>query len=134
MFLLDTNILLDIATRDPAWEQWSSARVAEAVKRGGAVINPIIYAELVPAFEGTDALDGFLPPTLFKRLPLPYAAAIPAARAFAAYRKSGGIKTAPLPDFFIGGHAEAQALTLVTRDAARYRSYFPAVKLITPES
>ncbi len=133
MFLFDTNVLLDIATRDRVWENWSAARVAEAVNRGEAAINPIIYAELLPAFDDEDALDHFLPPALFKRLPLPYAAAIPAARAFAAYRKNGGIKTSPLPDFYIGGHAETQGFTLVTRDTARYRSYFPKVKLIAPE-
>lgn len=134
MVLVDTSVLLDIATRDAVWFPWSSARLAEVLKRGEAAINPVIYTELSPAYPTTEELDAVLvPPQKFWRLPLPYAAGAPAARAFAAYRKAGGVKTAPLPDFFIGAHAEAESLTLLTRDAARYRTYFPKVALLCPQ-
>ena len=133
MVLVDANVLLDIATRDPIWCGWSSARLAEVYEHEETAINPVIYTELIPAYAATDELDTILvPPNRFKRLTLPYSAAAPAARAFAAYRKAAGAKTSPLPDFFIGAHAEAEGLTLLTRDAARYRTYFPAVKLICP--
>jgi predicted nucleic acid-binding protein len=78
-------------------------------------------------------LDRWLKPTLFRRLPLPYKAAFRASVAFRAYRETGGTKTGALPDFYIGAQAEVQGLTLVTRDAARYRAYFPVVELIVPE-
>jgi predicted nucleic acid-binding protein len=133
MVLVDTNVLLDIATRDAVWFEWSSVRLAEVQQENECAINPVIYAELIPAYVTTYDLDSILvPPEHFRRLTLPYSAAAPAARAFAAYRKAGGVKTSPLPDFFIGAHAEAEGLALLTRDATRYRSYFPAVKLICP--
>ena len=133
MVLVDANVLLDIATRDPVWFDWSSATIAEVNKREETAINPVIYAELIPAYATTDELDRFLvPPERFVRLMLPYSAAAPAARAFLSYRKAGGVKSSPLPDFFIGAHAESEGLTLLTRDAARYRTYFPAVTLICP--
>ncbi|WP_346331643.1 type II toxin-antitoxin system VapC family toxin [Prosthecobacter sp. SYSU 5D2] len=133
MVLVDTNILIDIATKDLQWYAWSSAQLASLVSQGKAAINPIIYAELAPAFANETELDSkLLPPDLIIRLPLPYSAAFSAARAFMSYRKSGGIKTSPLPDFYIGAHAEAESLTLLTRDPVRYRTYFPQVQLITP--
>lgn len=133
MVLVDTNVLLDIATRDAVWFDWSSRQLAPLINAREAAVNPIIYAELAPHFRDERELDlNLLPPATFKRLPLPYAAGFPAARAFVAYRKAGGIKSAPLPDFLIGGHAEADGLTLLTRDAKRYQTYFPNVKLIAP--
>ena len=133
MVLIDTNVLLDIATRDPQWFAWSSKRLAPVVNARQAAINPIVYAEVAPCYRNERVLDlNLLPPTDFKRLALPYSAAFPAARAFAAYRKAGGKRTSPLPDFFIGAHAEAEGHTLLTRDPLRYRTYFPKVKLIAP--
>lgn len=132
MNLFDTNVLLDIATADPNWLAWSESQFRDAVARGPILINPIIYAELAPAFSNAGDLDQWLAPALFRRLPLPYPAGWLAAQAFLKYRRGGGAKTSPLPDFYIGAHAECGQLTLVTRDAARYRTYFPAVKLITP--
>ena len=133
MVLVDTNVILDIATNDPQWFDWSSAQLEPLINAGEAAINPIIYAELVPSARAPADLDtAIVPPGNFHRLPLPYAAAVPAARAFAAYRQAGGAKTSPLPDFFVGAHAEVENLTLLTRDPARYRTYFPNVRLICP--
>jgi predicted nucleic acid-binding protein len=130
--LFDTNVLLDIATADATWLGWSEGRVRYAAAQGPILINPIIYAELAPAFATQADLDRWLDPAVFQRLPLPYAAGWMAAQAFVTYRRAGGIKSSPLPDFYIGAHAAAEGLTLATRDAERYRTYFPSVALITP--
>jgi predicted nucleic acid-binding protein len=132
--MLDTNVLLDILTADPKWLSWSTEQFRLAVALGPILINPIIYAELAAGFDSRADLDHWLRPTLFKRLPLPYEAGFHASQAFVAYRKSSGAKTSPLPDFYIGAHADHAGLTLVTRDTARYRTYFPKLKLITPET
>ena len=131
-FLLDANVLLDIATADPTWLAWSEKQFRDAAAQGPILINPIIYAELAPAFATQSDLDQWLDPAVFHRLPLPYAAGWLAAQAFVKYRRAGGAKISPLPDFYIGAHAETDGLTLVTRDAGRYRTYFPSVALITP--
>ena len=131
--LIDTNILLDIATGDPQWQKWSEEQLRAAAVRGPLCINPIIYAELAPAFRSMTELDRWLgPPLVLHRLPLPYAAGWIAAQAFVRYRRSGGTKNLPLPDFYIGAHAELEDLALVTRDATRYQTYFPQVHLIAP--
>ena len=132
MNLFDTNVLLDIATADPTWLAWSESQLRIAAAQGPILINPIIYAELAPAFGSEGDLNRWLDPGVFKRLPLPYAAGWIAAQAFINYRKNGGAKSSPLPDFYIGAHAEVENLKLVTRDAARYRTYFPKVTLIAP--
>lgn len=132
MTLFDTNVLLDIATADPTWLAWSEMQFRSAAVQGPILINPIIYAELAPAFASAANLDRWLDPAVFQRLPLPYAAGWLAAQAFMKYRRGGGTKTSPLPDFYIGAHAEIEKWTLVTRDGVRYRTYFPNVTLITP--
>jgi predicted nucleic acid-binding protein len=132
MTLFDTNVLLDIATADLVWLAWSEKEFRIAAAQGPVIINPIIYAELAPAFSTAADLDRWLDSAIFQRRPLPFAAGWSAAQAFLKYRRSGGVKTSPLPDFFIGAHAEIEGLTLVTRDAARYQTYFPNVKLISP--
>lgn len=131
--LLDTNVLLDILTADPKWGTWSRQQFKAAHGEGLLPINPVLYAELAAHFDSANDLDHFLRPSLFKRLPLPYEAGFRASRAFLAYRQAGGTRTAPLPDFYIGAHAEFAGFTLVTRDVARYRTYFPKVRMITPE-
>jgi predicted nucleic acid-binding protein len=131
-FLFDTNVLLDIATADPVWLTWSEAQFRAALAQGAVPINPIIYAELAPAFATVADLERWLDPAIFQCLPLPYSAGWPAAQAYLRYRREGGTRTSPLPDFYIGAHAEVEGRTLVTRDAARYRTYFPSVTLITP--
>ena len=132
MNLFDTNVLLDIATSDSVWLAWSENQLRTAAAQGPILINPIIYTELAPAFASAADLDRWLDPAVFQRLPLPYAAGWLAAQAFLKYRRSGGTKTSPLPDFYIGAHAEIEQWTLVTRDATRYRTYFPNLKIIAP--
>ena len=131
-FLFDTNVLLDIATADPTWLPWSEGQFRTAISQGLIRINPIVYAELAPAFATQAALDYWLDPAYFQRCSLPYDAGWIAAKAYLKYRAVGGKKTSPLPDFYIGAHAEAEGLTLVTRDVSRYQSYFPKINLIFP--
>ena len=130
--LIDSNVLLDIITLDPTWQAWSGAQVTMATTRNLAFINPIIYAELAPEFASGRALDHWLNSGNLRRLPLPYEAGWRASQAFLQYRRTGGMRRSPLPDFYIGAHAEAAGLTLVTRDTARYTTYFPTVALVTP--
>ena len=130
--LLDTTVLLDIVTADSQWLDWSTQQFRIAAGEGPVLINPIVYAELAPAFNSSAALDRWVSPRLFRRLALPYDAAFRAGQAFLAYRQRGGLKSSPLPDFYIGAHAEYERLTMVTRDAARYRTYFPKLSLVTP--
>lgn len=134
MFLVDTNVLLDVFTDDPQWRPWSEIALGEAIGAGPIGINPIIYAEASLAFEAVEALDRQLETLMLDRLPLPYGAAFEAARAYRRYRTAGGVRSAPLPDFYIGAHAENDGLTLITRDARRFQTYFPAVTLVSPEA
>jgi len=131
-FLIDTNVLLDIATADPIWAPWSEGQLKAAAATGAILINPIIYAEFAPAFKTAADLDRWLSPTFFRRLQLPYTAGWLAAQVFLEYRKKGGTKNSPLPDFYIGAHAAVENFFLITRDPARYRTYFPSVRLIAP--
>jgi predicted nucleic acid-binding protein len=129
--MVDTNILLDIYTQDRVWEERSAAAIASAADVDVLVINPIIYAELSVGIERIEEIDQFLGGD-FRRDPLPWEAAFVAGKAFLAYRRRGGLKTAPLPDFYIGAHAAVQGMRILTRDPKRYTSYFPAVKVIEP--
>ena len=131
-FLLDANVLLDIATADPIWLAWSEAQFRAAAAVGPVFINPLIYAEIAPAFASQSDLDHWLDPSVFLRLPLPYEAGCLAAQAFVKYRRAGGSRNSPMPDFYIGAHAEINGLTLVTRDDGRYHTYFPNIALIIP--
>jgi len=130
--LVDSNVLLDIVTDDPIWAPWSGLRLAEAIDAGRVVINPIIYAEISVGYDSIEALDQALPEPTFRREPLPYNAGFLAGKAFLAYRKRGGTKHSPLPDFYIGAHAAIVGHRLLTRDARRYRTYFPRIELISP--
>lgn len=133
MFLVDTNVLLDIFSDDPLWRPWSERAIGDALVAGPVGINPIIYAETSLAFADVESLNRELDTLMLMRLQLPYQAAFQAGRAFLRYRRAGGARTAPLPDFYIGAHAELEALTLVTRDTGRYRTYFPSVELVAPD-
>jgi predicted nucleic acid-binding protein len=130
--LVDTNVLLDIATDDPKWSKWSSDALAEARDRGRVVINPIIYAEVSVGYDTVEALDRALPPTDFEREPLPFPAGFLAGKAYLLYRRRGGTRTSPLGDFYVGAHAAVSSYDLLTRDDSRYRTYFPTVHLIAP--
>ena len=132
--LVDTNVLLDIATEDPHWFDWSASHLSKAANRDGLAINPIIYAELSVHYETIEALEAALSGHPFTRLPLPWDAAFVAGKAYRRYRRHGGAKRSPLPDFYIGAHAVVADLALLTRDAPRYREYFPGLKLITPSA
>jgi predicted nucleic acid-binding protein len=133
MTLVDSNVLLDVIQEDAGWIEWSSERLAEAFNQGMVVINPIIFAEVALAFDSQDELEAHFQAPEYERRPLPWGAAMLVARAFLKYRRGGGARTTPLPDFYIGAHAEVEGLTVLTRDAARYRTYFPKVKLIAPD-
>lgn len=132
--LVDSNVLIDILTENSDWHEWSSAALTRAAEDGLLVINPIVYAEVSIRFNSIEHLDDALSPDDFIRTPLPWPAAFLAGKAFLNYRRRGGGKTAPLPDFYIGAHAAVSKFTLLTRDVARYRTYFPTVKLIAPDS
>ena len=133
MILVEANVWIDVIQDDPVWGAWSAKELARARNRDEVAINPIIAAEVSLAFDSPEDLDRYLGASLVQRLALPYAAAFSAGRAFVRYRQSGGQRHSPLPDFYIGAHAETEGLTLLTRDVARYRTYFPSVKLIAPK-
>lgn len=131
-FLVDSNVLLDVLTDDPTWGAWSGAQLAGCADRGVLVINPIIYAEVSVGFQRLEELEAALPADVFRRAPLPWEGAFLAGKAFLSYRRSRGTRSTPLPDFYIGAHAAVAGLTLVTRDAARYRTYFPRLEILAP--
>jgi predicted nucleic acid-binding protein len=130
--LVDSNVLLDIATNDPKWFHWSEAALESAANESVLVINPLVYAEVSVAYKRIEDIEAVLPPDVFRRDQLPYEAAFLAGKAFLQYRKRGGSHRAPLPDFYIGAHAAVAGFRLLTRDDARYRTYFPTVSLISP--
>jgi predicted nucleic acid-binding protein len=131
--LVDANVLLDLVTGDdPVWAAWSLTALTEARREGHVAINPIVYAEISIRYDTAAQCDQAFPESQLERLPLPWEAAFLAGKAFVEYRRAGGNRTSPLPDFFIGAHAVVARLRLLTRDPARYRSYFPSVELIAP--
>jgi len=132
--LIDSNVLLDIATNDPDWADWSANQLSVCADRSALIINPIIYAEVSVGFQRIEEIDSFLDPQVFLRESLPYEAGFLAGKAFLAYRTRGGTKTTVLPDFYIGAHAAISNLTLLTRDSRRFRTAYPGLALISPES
>jgi predicted nucleic acid-binding protein len=130
--LIDSCVLLDVITGDERWADWSAARIAAAVDEGRAVINPLIYAEVSVGYQTVEELEDLLPADAYERQPLPYLAGFAAGKAFLQYRRSGGHKRSPLPDFYIGAHAAVAGYRLLTRDVNRYRTYFPTLDLIAP--
>jgi predicted nucleic acid-binding protein len=129
--LVDSNVLLDILIPDSSWEDWSSTALAKAAESSLLAINPIIYAEVSVGFDRIEDLERALPQEL-RREALPWDAAFLAGKAFVGYRNGAGSKHAPLWDFYIGAHAAVRGYALLTRDAKRYRTYFPAVALLAP--
>jgi predicted nucleic acid-binding protein len=132
--LVDSNVILDILTEDPTWADWSVRNLAEAAERSRLVINPIIYSEISVRFTRIEDLESALPQDLLEKEPLPFEAAFLAGKVFLQYRKTGGIKTSSLPDFLIGAHAAVAGYEVLTRDPARFRTYFPTLHRIEPRS
>lgn len=132
--LVDSSVILDVVTDDATWGAWSAGALARAADDGHLVVNPIVYAEVSVGFDRIEDLDDVVPADEFRREPLPYEAGFLAGKAFLIYRRRGGQRNSPLPDFYIGAHAAVLDYQLLTRDAARYRTYFPAVRLIAPDS
>jgi predicted nucleic acid-binding protein len=120
--LIDANVLLDVMSEDARWFAWSAGAVAHAADRSRLVINPVIYAEVSVRYSRIEEFDAALPRAAFL-----------AGKSFLAYRRRGGSKRSPLPDFFIGAHAAVAGYRLMTRDAARYRTFFPRLVLIAPD-
>ena len=131
--LVDSNVLLDVITEDEAWLEWSSMALASAAENGPVFINPIIYAEVSVGFSRIEDLEAALPRAEYRRLSVPWEAAFLAGKAFLEYRRTRGTRSSTLPDFFIGAHAAVAGLRLLTRDASRYRTYFPTLELAAPD-
>jgi predicted nucleic acid-binding protein len=132
VILVDTNVLIDVLENDPQWADWSIAQLRAQSKIHELGINAIVYAELSLAFERMEELDDAVMHLGLKLLELPRPALFLAGRAFLAYRKAGGTRSNVLPDFLIGAHAAVAGVAILTRDARRYATCFPAVKLLLP--
>lgn len=130
--LVDACVLLDLTTDDPKWADWSEDALARAGDEGPLVINPIVYAEVSVDFDSIEELDEVLANAELRREALPFEAGFLAGKAYVAYRRRGGSRRSPLADFYIGAHAAIAGHRLLTRDADRYRTYFPTVALIAP--
>jgi predicted nucleic acid-binding protein len=131
--LVDANVLLDVMTEDARWSPWSARAMERAADTHRLVVNAVTFAEVSIRYSRIEDLDAALPKAMFDREPIPYEAAFLAGKVFLAYRRRGGIKRSPLPDFFIGAHAAVAGYLLMTRDPRRYRTYFPTLTLIAPE-
>jgi predicted nucleic acid-binding protein len=130
--MVDSDVLLDVVTHDPTWSAWSSQSLERTADEAVLLINALIYAEVSVGFDSIEALEEALPSDLYRRERLPYEGAFLAAKAFLRYREAGGARRSPLPDFYIGAHAAVAGYRLLTRDATRYRTYFPTLELIAP--
>ena len=139
MTLFDTSVIIDARDAQSPWHQWAKEKIAECCSTDGAGINAVVVAEASVRVEQREHFARHLEQTGMTLLPLPVSAALPAARAYALYLdrlKADGktpVSKTPLGDFFIGAHAEAEKLPLVTRDTGRVKTYFPKVRLITPD-
>lgn len=134
MTLVDSNVLLDLLNDEPEWADWSEAALLSALKNGPLYINTIGYAELVPAFDDVTQLDSFLRKSQIVLKDISRATSWLAGEVFLVYRRRKGTKTGVLADFFIGAQAQTENWAVLTRDGARYKTYFPKVRLITPKS
>lgn len=132
MTLVDTNILLDLVTDDPVWADWSIEQLDAASFAGPVLINDVVYAELAVRYDRIEDLDAFLDEAGIEIAAMPKEALFLAGKVFAKYRRSGGVRTGVLPDFFIGSHAAVSRLPLLTRDVGRYRTYFQSLVLVAP--
>jgi predicted nucleic acid-binding protein len=131
--LVDTNVLLDIATNDPRWAIWSLRRLDAAAIRGPVLINPVVYAEFSIGYARIEEIDQVLADAALRLAEIPRPALFLAGKVFQSYRARGGSRIGVLPDFFIGAHAAVAQFPLLTRDPLRYRTYFPDIVLIAPD-
>jgi len=132
MLLVDTNVLVDVLQNDPQWADWSIAQLRAQAKLHALAINPVIYAEMSLSFSTLEALDDVVLTMALELREIPRPALFLAARAYALYRRRGGSKGQVLPDFFIGAHAAVEGWPLLTRDASRFKTYFPTVDVMAP--
>ncbi len=132
--LVDSNVFIDVLGPDGPWRAWSASRLQTAAEEATLLINPVVYAELAVGYPSVEALEAALPQAWIRREEVPYPAAFLAARCYLEYRRRGGARTGVLPDFFVGAHAAIAGYRLLTRDAARYRTYFPRLELIAPDA
>jgi predicted nucleic acid-binding protein len=132
MTLVDSNVLLDVVTGGEAWADWSQQQLEQAASSGPLVINDVIYAEISTRYATVEGVDAMLRNLDINVAAIPRSALFLAGKAYLRYRSTGGLRTGVLADFFIGAHAAVEKRPLLTRDARRYRTYFPTVELITP--
>lgn len=132
MVLVDTSVLLDLLTDDPEWATWSMLQLSEAERSGELLINDIIWSETSVGFSRIEEYRQVLSEMGLRHRAIPQEALFLAAKAFLSYRRTGGTKTSPLPDFFIGAHAAVEGFTVLTRDPRRIAYHFPKVELIRP--
>ena len=130
--LVDTSVILDVATEDATWFAWSSEQIEQLAGEAVLCINKIIYAEVSIGYERIEQVETALSPEFFERLPIPYEALFLAGKAFLKYRRRKETKRRPLPDFYIGAHAAVEDMLLLTRDAGRIHDCFPSVQIISP--
>lgn len=130
--LVDSNVLIDILGDDARWFEWSAAALRGAVESSRLILNPLVFAEVSVGFAALEALDEALSGDYWAREELPWEAAFLAGKCYLEYRRKGGQKRSPLPDFYIGAHAAVRGYRLLTRDPSRYRTYFPKLELIAP--
>ena len=130
--MVDSCVFLDVFTEDPRWFGWSSSALARAADEGVIVLNPVIYGEISIRFDRIETLESLLPSDVFEYRTIPREAAFLGGKCFLKYRRRGGNRLQPLPDFFIGAHAAVERLPLITRDAKRFREYFPGLELVCP--
>lgn len=130
--LVDSSVLLDIVSADPVWYTWSAAALRDCGNAGELILNAVIYAEVSGAFDRIEDVDAFLEEKYYRREDVPWAAAFVAGQIYRQYRRRGGVKSAPLPDFFIGAHAALCGYRLLSRDRDYFKTYFPALHIVSP--
>ena len=132
MLLVDTNVLVDVLQDDPQWAGWSIGQLRAQAKIHELVINPVVYAELSLSFSTFESLDRVVATMQLALREIPRPALFLAGKAYLQYRRRGGSKAQVLPDFFIGAHAAVEGWPLLTRDAGRFRTYFPSLEVVAP--
>lgn len=134
VFMPDSNVLIDLLDAGEEWHEWSSRTLVDCRKRGRLITNQVIFAEVSVTFQRLEDVHDYFAAGEIAREDVPWDAAFLAGRVHLAYRRRSGIRVSPLPDFFVGAHALVRDYTLVTRDARRFRTYFPSLRIVTPDS